>query len=294
MKSLLILAALALAAPASAQRLLLDNNVELEWSDVTLSGSNLQVTVKKPDGSTSVQSTPASRVARVDWPYPQELADALSLILQQKYDAAIAKAETVRAIHVNWKDKPGSWFPQAALLIAECHVKTKKNEEAEKIFTELRSANVSGTNQKAMVMVQAMMDLEKGATTPALAKAQTAAQQLEDSALMARLQLLIADIRFKEEKFEDARDAYLQVPVFFGAQGQLMPVAELGAARSLRALKLLDEANKAFGRIVNRYRGTPEAAAASKEREEIEKLLTGGATPEAKPAEPAKPAEEDK
>lgn len=292
--SLLLLTALALAAPASAQRLLLDNNAELEWSDVTLSGSNLQITVKKPDGSSKIQSTPASRVARVDWPYPQELADALSLILQQKYEAAIAKAEVVRAVHVNWKDKPGSWFPQAALLIAECHVRMKRNEEAEKIFTELRSAGISGTNQKAMLMVQAMMELEKGATTPALSKAQTAAQQLEDSALMARLQLLIADIRFKEEKFEDARDAYLQVPVFFGAQGQLMPVAELGAARSLRALKLLDEANKAFGRIVTRYKGTPEAAAAAKEREEIEKLLTGGVPSEAAPAESPKPAAADK
>ena len=293
MRLYLSLLLLACATPASAQQLYLDTGAEVEWSEVTLSGSNLQAKVKKPDGTESVAVIPASKVVRVDWPHPAELSEALSLILREKYDAALTKAAGVRTIHGNWKDKPGSWYVPASLLVAECYIRQKNAAEAEKIVTELKTMTLLSSQQKGLLMVDALRDLEKNATTPALEKAQRAAQNLDDdSALLARLHLLIGDIRIKQEQFADALDSYLQVPVFFGAQGQLMPVAELGAARALFGMQRLADASRAYTNLIIRYKGTPEAAAAEKEKIDVDKALAGTPSTEKPAAE--KPAEEQK
>ena len=56
--------------------------------------------------------------------------------------------------------------------------------------------------------------------------------------MSARILLLIGDIQIKRDDFMSALDSYLQIPVFYGAQGHLMPVAELGASRSLFGIKI--------------------------------------------------------
>ena len=58
-----------------AQRLYFANGADVEWSEVTLSGSNIQKKIRQADGKDGYASIPASNVARVDWPYPAELAD---------------------------------------------------------------------------------------------------------------------------------------------------------------------------------------------------------------------------
>jgi hypothetical protein len=285
MKRILLttVAALGAAGPAPAQRLYFQNGADLEWSEVTLNGTNLMI---------GGRSLPASNVIRVDWPYPEELSDALTLILKQKYDDALKKAQSVRETHANWKDKPGSWYVPATLLVVECHIRKNNAAETDKILTELRNMTLSSNYQKGLLMVQALEDFQKDATTPALEKAQRALKDTEDSALLARLHLLIGDIKFKRDLFREALDSYLHVPVFFGAQGQLMPVAELGAAKSLFHLRRLADASKALGHIVERYKDTPEAAEAGALKEEVDKVITGGtAEPE---ATDAKPAEDEK
>jgi|GEM_PF-4774087 len=288
LKTLTAIAVTGFTATASAQRLYFQQG-DVEWSDVTLSGTNL---LPKNAGADGARSIPASNVVRVDWPYPAELSEALGLILKQKYDEALAKANEVRTIHANWKDKPGSWYVPATLLVAECHIRKKNAAETDKVLTELRNMQLSSNFQKGLLMVQALEDFEKNATTPALEKAQRAVQNNEDSAMAARIQVLIGDIKFKRGDFIQALDAYLQVPVFYGAQGQLMPVAELGAAKSLFELKRLTDASKSLGLVSERYKDTPEAAEARNLKEEVDKVITGGVEKPA--AEAAKPEEETK
>lgn len=290
----ILLAALAFTGSASAQRLYFQSGADVEWSEVSLNGSNLQKKVRNPDGSESIQSIPASGVVRVDWPYPEELSDALALILKQKYDAALAKATEVRTIHANWKDKPGSWYVPATLMVAECQIRQKKEQEADKTLTELRTmAGLPSAYQIGVGMMDALASFEKDMTGPAIKKAESLVKGTEDSATLARLHILIGDIKFKQEAYMEALDAYLQVPVFYGSQGQLMPVAELGAARSLMRLGRLADASKAFGTIIDRYKDTPEAGDAAKDKDDVDKALTGGVAAPEKPAD-AKPDDEAK
>ena len=287
---LILLAALGFSGTASAQRLYFQQG-DLEWDEVTLSGTNLQRKMKRPDGSEAIQSIPAANVVRVDWPYPAELQDALTLILKQKYDEALAKASVVREIHRNWKDKPGSWYVPATLLAVECHIRKNNAPESDKILTELRNMSLTGPFQIGVGMMEALESFQKDMTGPAIKKAESLIKGAQDSATLARLYLLIGDIKFKQEAYMEALDSYLQVPVFFGAQGALMPVAELGAARSLMRLGRLSDASSALARVIERYKGTPEATAATTDKEDVDKALTGGVAP---PAEEKKPEAEPK
>ena len=290
---LILLAVIGLTGTAPAQRLYLQNGADIEWSEVELSGSNLQQKFKNPNGSPGVRSIPASNVTRVDWPYPAELNEALALVLKQKYAEAQAKAAEVRTVHANWKDKPGSWYVPATLLVVECQIRQKKEQEADKTLTELRTMTLPSSYQIGVGMMDALASFEKDMTGPAIKKAESLVKGTEDSATLARLHVLIGDIKFKQENYMEALDAYLQVPVFYGSQGQLMPVAELGAARSLMRLGRLADASQALGIVITRYKDTPEAADAAKDKEDVDKALTGGVSkPESKNA--AKPDAEEK
>jgi tetratricopeptide (TPR) repeat protein len=283
------------AGPAGAQRLYFANGADVDWSEVTLSGSNIQKKIRQADGRDGYASIPASNVARVDWPFPAELADAGEALSRGNYDEALKNAEAVRAIHRNWKDKPGSWYVPATLIALECHIRKNNNAEADKIFPELRNMQLSSDYQKGAGMMEALQQFQKGMTGPALQKANTLLAGTENSAVLARLYNLIGDIQFKREAYKEALDAYLQIPVFFGTQASLLPGAEFGAARSLMRLRRLEDANVALDRILQRYKGTWVEAAARKEKEDLEKVIgaggaeAGGKEAGEKPAEGAAP-----
>ncbi|HWB07419.1 MAG TPA: hypothetical protein VG796_30625 [Verrucomicrobiales bacterium] len=282
--ALILLTVFGFTGIASAQRLYLSTGGTVDWSDVTLSGSNILVRGK---------STPASNVIRVDWPYPDELNEALDLVLKQKYDQALTKASAVREIHKNWKDKPGSWYVPSSLLVAECYIRKNNLAESDKILTELRTMpGLTSAFQTGIGMMEALESFQKDMTGPAIKKAEGLVKSTEDSATLGRLHLLIGDIKFKRGDYLEAVDAYLQVPVFYGSQGALMPIAELGAARSLMHIGRLQDASKSFGLIIDRYKGTPEAVAAQKYKADVDKALTGGVPVATEKAE--KPKEEAK
>jgi hypothetical protein len=71
-----------------------------------------------------------------------------------------------------------------------------------------------------------------------LAEAETLRDETDDTSVRARLSMTICDIQFKKERWEDAFNAYLRVPVFYGSQATLVPQAELLAARCLAKMRL--------------------------------------------------------
>ncbi len=268
---LILLALMGVTGTASAQRLYLANGSEVDWDAVTLNGTNLMTK------SGPASSVPASNVVRVDWPYPEELTESLDLILKQKYDQALAKATTVRDIHRNWKDKPGSWYVNSSLLAAESYIRKNNLTESDKILTEIRTmTTLTPAQRTGLGILDSLQFFQKDMTGPAIKKAESLVKDTEDSATLARLYILMGDIKFKQENYLEAMDAYLQVPVFYGSQGALLPVAELGAARTLMRMRRLADASKAFELIIARHKGTPEAAQAQKDKEDVDKALTGG------------------
>lgn len=267
----------AAVAPLPAQTLTFQAG-SIELSEVTISGTNVQRKVKRADGSEATQSIPAANVTRVSFPEPEELSAADDLILKGKYAEALLKAKTVQDLHRLWKDKPGSWFAQASLLVAESLLRQNKFDESARLMSELRNMTLPSNLQIRVGMLDALEQLQKGITGPALAKVKPLVRGGQDADTLARLYLLIGDIQFKREAFDEALEAYLQIPVFYGAEAVFLPAAELGAAKSLARLSRLQDANDSLSRIIERYAGTPEAEAAKVEKAAVAKL-SGVASP---------------
>ncbi|MDB6132966.1 MAG: hypothetical protein JWM59_1209 [Verrucomicrobiales bacterium] len=255
---------LACASLSPAQTLIFPNG-SVEFADVSITGTDVQ---RKTGGP----KIPASSVARVEFPEPEELAAADDLILKAKYDEAHAKAKTVQDLHRLWKDKPGSWYAPASLLVAESLVRQNKYDEASRLMSELRNMALPPQLQIRVTMLDALEQFQKGITNPALTKVNSVLKSVKDSDTAARLYLLLGAIQFKRESFEEALDAYLHVPVFYGAEAAFLPGADLGAARSLSRLGRFRDAMDSYNRISERYLGTPEADAAKKEKADLEKL----------------------
>ena len=265
---------LAAPPPLPAQTLFFQAGA-VEFSDVTISGTTVQRNAKRADGSNAA-GIPVASIIRVDFPKPDELSAADDLILKGKYDEALQKAKAVQDIHRLWKDKPGSWYAQAGLLTAESLLRQNKYDESARLMSELRNMALSSNLQIRVTMLDALEQFQKGITGPALAKVKPLAKGAQDADTLARLYLLIGDIQFKRGAFEEALDAYLQIPVFYGAEAAFLPAADLGAAKSLARLSRLRDAADSFDRIIERYAGTQEADAAKVEKAAVAKL-TGGA-----------------
>lgn len=260
---------LAAAAPLPAQTLIFQAG-SVELADVTISGTNVQR--KTGEG----RPIPLAGVVRVDFPEPEELSAADDLILKGKYAEAYEKAKVAQDLHRLWKDKPGSWYAQAGLLVAESLLRQNKYDETSRLMSELRNMSLASNLQIRVTMLDALEQFQKGITGPALAKVKPLTRGAADGDTLARLNLLIGDIQFKREAYAEALEAYLQIPVFYGAEAAFLPAADLGAAKCLARLSRLQDANDSLTRIIERYAGTPEADAAKEEKAAVAKL-TGGA-----------------
>jgi TolA-binding protein len=270
-------ALLAAACPLSAQTLVFPAG-SIEFAEVTISGTNVQRKVIAPDGTETARGKPipVASLLRVDFPKPDDLSAADDLILKGKYEDAFQRATAVQNLHRLWKDKPGSWYAQAGLLVAESLLRQNKYDESARLMSELRNMSLASSLQIRVTMLDALEQFQKGITGPALAKVKPLIKGAQDAETLTRLYLLIGDIQFKREAFEEALDAYLQIPVFYGAEAAFLPAAELGAAKCLARLRRLQDASDSLARIIERYAGTPEADAAKLEKADLAKL-TGAA-----------------
>ena len=270
-------ALLAAASPLSAQTLVFPAG-SIEFAEVTISGTNVQRKVIAPDGTETARGKPipVASLLRVDFPKPDDLSAADDLILKGKYEDAFQRATAVQNLHRLWKDKPGSWYAQAGLLVAESLLRQNKYDESARLMSELRNMSLASSLQIRVTMLDALEQFQKGITGPALAKVKPLIKGAQDAETLTRLYLLIGDIQFKREAFEEALDAYLQIPVFYGAEAAFLPAAELGAAKCLARLRRLQDASDSLARIIERYAGTPEADAAKLEKADLAKL-TGAA-----------------
>ena len=67
-------------APLPAQTLFFQAGA-VEFADITISGTNVQRSVKRPDGTSATQTIPVANIIRVDFPKPDDLSAADDLIL---------------------------------------------------------------------------------------------------------------------------------------------------------------------------------------------------------------------
>jgi tetratricopeptide (TPR) repeat protein len=307
--SLLAQAPAAPAAPAAGPAVaaaytgppgrLIYKDKEIRWGDVTMTGSNIGWKTKNPQtGGDMILNITAKDISRVDFPEPEELQQALIALSRNEVEKAVQLAQPVVDKFAPFKTTPGTYYPAASMVQLEA-MAIKRDPGYEKLRGDIKTINLNSADEARLKAVDATYDYVKGILGPALTNVTNLIPTVDDGSVLAKLWLLRGDIQFKRGNFADALEAYLHVPVFYGAQAAYLPNAELGAARSLQKMGRLEDAVEAFRTFKERYVGMPQAVEAGKEMEVVSKALGMVPDPsaEAAPAEsaaPAAPAEEKK
>jgi tetratricopeptide (TPR) repeat protein len=272
--TLVLPAAKVAAQDASNAKLYTKDNKELLWKDITMAGEIMGWKTKNPQtGGDMVVNIPASNVAKMDFPEPPDLQEALTLLSHNKPDEAAAKAAPIVQQFAPFKSVVGSWYPAASMVQLEALAQKKDVPAYDKLRGDLKTINLGPTDMARLSTIDAMQDYLKGVVGPALVAVDKIIPTTEDTSVLGKLYLLKGDIQFKRGNFSEALEAYLHLPVFYGTQSAYLPNAELGAARSLQKMARLDDALDMYKAILERYKGEPQAKAAEVELDNIAKAL---------------------
>jgi len=261
-KLLCALIALAAVSPLCAQRYILKDGRVVNHADVTIKDGNL---VRPLAGGGGEVSYPISQVVRLDWPEPEELEQARGLIVAGKGAEAEEKITPLYRQFAPFSKLPGSWWGDAALVRARAILAQDKTADAERAARELMSGSADAdiVASAQLIMARVQMNLNK----PDIADAMLDEIMRKDSSAEteARAAILRGDIAFARKEFEKAIELYLLVPVFYGTEDAVMPVALLGSARSYRGYGDTARAERAYLDIMVTYPDSAEAAIAKKE-----------------------------
>jgi tetratricopeptide (TPR) repeat protein len=263
MKKLLCsLLALAAVSPLCAQRYLLTDGRILNSADVTLKDGSLVRPLAGGGGEITYQ---ISQVARLDWPEPVELAQSRELVAAGKGAEAEKLITPIYQQFAPFPKLPGSWWSDAALIRARALLAQQKTADAESAARELMSGSTDTETVAAaqLIMARVQMSLDK----PDIADAMLDEIMSKDvsSEIEARAAILRGDLAYARKEFEKALEYYLRVPVFYGTEDAVMPIALLGSARSYVGYGDPVRAERAYLDIIVMYPDSAEATVAKRE-----------------------------
>jgi tetratricopeptide (TPR) repeat protein len=289
--------ALGTLSSSHAQKLFSSDGKEMLWSDVTLQGSS--VAWRQTEASTGrdrIINIPATNIVRLDFPEPADLQDADAAINRGDAATALEKIDSVIKQFSPFKATPGSYWSQAALTKLEALALqgTKSTEEYDKLRAEIKTINLAGAAQVRFGGIDALIDFAKGLSGPAKTTVIKLIPQTDDASVLAKLYILLGDIHFKLGDYPSALEAYLSVSVFYGSQADQLPIAELGAARSMSKMDRLEDARDMLNGLKERYPTSPQAQSAKKELDALTKILGAAMQAKADEADKAEKATPEK
>lgn len=256
--------ALAAASAAHAQRYLVKDGTILQAADVTLSGGMLVQQVKLAGGGAFERRYPLADIVKLDFPEPAALAEAEKLVAAGDGPAALALVEPVYRQFAPFPKLPGSHWPRAADLRLQALLLGDDTSLITSAASELMRSGLGAETTGTAKLALARLDARAG--REGLANAMLD-EILKDAppGVQARAWLLRGDMAAKRAAHEEALEAYLHVPAFYGSFDELMPAALLRAARAYKGYGDTARAERSALELIDGYPSTAQAAEAKKE-----------------------------
>lgn len=259
-----IAVALLAVSPLCAQRYLLKDGKILKQDEVVLKGN---VLVKSLGGDMGEMQFPVSQVVRLDWPEPEAIAEARTLLAAGKAEEAEAKITPIYTQFTPFAKIPGGWWNEAALLRARVLLASQQNAETEKATKELIATSSDESTQLAAQLISIRLQLVLGKRNVADTMLEELMRKEVSGEIAAGAAVLRGDIAYGQKDFEKAIEFYLLVPAFYGSEEEVMPTALLGAARSLRGYGDAARSERAYLDLVAAFPSSAEATLAKREME---------------------------
>ena len=217
-----------------------------------------------------------TEIVRIDWPEPALLLKAKESVERGDAAAALREIEPLLFKLDKLRKTPGSpWLKSAEVKLDA--LSQLSNAAVLTAFIGVLEENDDGSVPglaAKLKLARLSVKAREGDNTGVLTEADKLLGELEEPDTRARLYTFKSDALFALRRYEEALNAYLQIPVFYGSEKAFVPGAYLGAAKALRAMdspttheQRLDLA--AVGYLKDIIRDYP----VSKEAQEAKKLL---------------------
>jgi len=268
----------------------------------------LETPPKEPSGKpgTGDFGFPLSNIFKLDFPKPSALYTASEQIAAGKPDDALKQLDPVVTYFMGFRDSPGSWWVDAALLKIQALLMLKREKEGIDLAESVaRLAEVS-ENQKLSRAFIALGFTIKGnheSAIPLYDEAARNSKRLEVQGLIAfgRGESLTAigdkqkaagEIEKAAVSYEQALLSFLRVPALYPSQRSYLPRVQYGAARAYLGIEDFDRARASLKELKEQFPDSPEAKLADQLAADVDKREKQLADPQAKepPKEVEKPS----
>lgn len=265
----LFLTILITCLPASgllAQQIVLKDGSRLNAGSFTVADGKISKKVKLPNGSEATSAIPLDQIERLEWPEVREVLEAQTLLAEGKTPQAIEELQKARDYFKPFKAVKGNPYNEISFALVEALDQAGDFDALIRVLPEVEAMKWGDDFKLKLRLVKLNMQRRtSGDQEAVLSQAEDILSETDDANISARLWMTIGDIHVKRERWEQALMSYLQVPVFFGSQGTIVPQAELAAARALTKMERFQDAVAFYQRLMEQYVGSEIAKTAEKE-----------------------------
>lgn len=266
---LVIVLVIVIGPSVNGQQIILKTGQKVDTLGVRREGEVVMGKVQVGTGSGEV-GYHVSQIAKIEFPEPRGLKTASDLLAQGQPAKALSEIESVVAYYQSFKEVPGSWWAQGALLKVSALAALQREADAEKLAAEIQKSVTDpelarGVKVRLVAGLIRKKDYEK-----AIAICDEALKQSTDSEILANAWVYKGDALFGLKQWDEALIAYLHVPIFFSDEKVVMPAALLGSGRASARLDDKAQATKSFNELIASF---PKSAQAASAQTELSKLL---------------------
>ena len=259
---------------APAQNILLKDGKTIVARSLRRQGDTIMATVEITPATTGDTPTAAqtgevgyalAAIAKLDFPEPAQMRTVPDLIVAGKMAEALAQIEPVVKYYESFRDAPGSWWDEAAMLKLEALQAMGNFKDSEPLIDSLaRSATDPETVRAAKVFVAAGLT-RRGEHAKAVEMFEQVLKDATKPLTIATASVNKGQSHLALKQYEPALLAFLQVPVFYPNQKLLVPQALLGSARAYYGLEDLTRAKATLDELLKDYGSSAQAAEAKAE-----------------------------
>ena len=265
---LVLVLILVLVRPTRPQNILLKTGQTIETKGVRRSGDMVmgRVQVGASSGEVGYQ---ASTIAKINFSEPPQLKTTEALLAQGQPEKALADIGPVVKYYEPFRDVPGNWWAQAALLKVSALGGMQLDREAETLGDEIRKTSTDPETARAAQLQLVPGLVRKENLEKALQLCDAVIRESTKPEVLAEAWVRRGDALLAQRQWDGAVLAYLHVPVFYEDEKRWMPPALLGSAHAFRGLEDPERAKRSLNDLTAQY---PKSAQAELARTELQKL----------------------
>jgi len=276
-----LLAGLAVSGRVEGQAMVMKDGRRIVAKTLRRQGDSIMAANPSENGAKAMDGEigyPLAQVEKLEFPEPAPLKSAPELIVRGRAAEAIALLEPAIRYYEGFRDAPGSYWGDLALLKGNALLSLGREAEVEPLAAQIiRLASDPETIMGARTQAAACLT-RKGQHPRAVELLEQVLRDATRPETLASASIYKGQGHIALMQWEPGLLSFLALPVFFPEQKSLAPASMLGAGRAYFGLEDFDRAKETLNEVITTYGATPEAEAAKTELEKIarkEKALEG-------------------